>query len=505
MKKKTFSSTEAAYKLVGSNTALFDEFLCMLHDFTVMPFIKANGKVYKVVGFVKQPKKNYSVCDIRPSTIISFDPSSEIEEVPVSIILYCKTTFYFPPRLKHVYGDCGSGLSGPNIIWDRSNKFVSVIGKKGIVNHFPLELLCPHNKKQHICFRETVRIIGFMSFYNNKAIRSVVFPPSVEIISACSFYECTNIKSISFKGNSKLKRIEEQAFESTSISSINFPASLKRIEPQAFSHCRHLKEINFPEDSQLTTLKKSCFGSTQLRILAFPASVTFIGEQAFWNCSNLTSISFKKCLKLTKIGKSAFIYCSSLSTIEFPPNLKIIGDKAFMHCERIDSISFEGLPKLCEIGEYAFGSCSNLSTVIFPENSKIKFISDGCFSYTNIECIHIPTDIVSIGKKSFKKTKIVSLHIPSSVENIGECAFDSCENLMHVTFAEGSILKGIGEFCFAMTKIESIHFPQSFRVLGPGTFYECEKLKTVYLPKEVEYMNYDDIFKELQNVEIVYT
>jgi len=69
------------------------------------------------------------------------------------------------------------------------------------------------------------------------------------------------------------------------------------------------------------------------------------------------------------------------------------------------------------------------------------------------------------------QTEITSITIPSSVTTIGNRAFDMCESLTSVTFAEGSRLQTIGQGAFDnCTGITSITIPAGVTSMGESAF-----------------------------------
>ena len=88
-------------------------------------------------------------------------------------------------------------------------------------------------------------------------------------------------------------------------------------------------------------------------------SVTSIGEYAFMYCSSLTSINIPN--SVTSIGWSAFANCSSLTSITIPNSVTSIGSSAFNGCSSITSITIPN--SVTSIGYEAFSDCSSLTSV----------------------------------------------------------------------------------------------------------------------------------------------
>lgn len=204
---------------------------------------------------------------------ISFYKSTEI---PMSLIFFSKDKFVIPPTIKRVmYYTPREGEefedNRPIVTIDGENPFVSVVGKRNIMNHYPLEIVFHDLYQTRVFIKETSRIIGNLAFGGNIRIKSVAFPPSVEIIADQSFAGCTNLTQITFRGKSNLRIIGESAFCCTSIHHIDFPSSLEEIVSYAFFFCKKLSSVSFPEDSKLKRVGTQAFQVTNIQEIKFPS------------------------------------------------------------------------------------------------------------------------------------------------------------------------------------------------------------------------------------------
>ena len=77
---------------------------------------------------------------------------------------------------------------------------------------------------------------------------------------------------------------------------------------------------------------------------------------------------------------------------------------------------------------------------------------------------------------------MVSVTIPASVSSIGNKAFEKCEKLTSVTFAEGSKLSEIKEGTFLdCASLTSLEIPQGVQIVGVDAFRNCAELISVSL------------------------
>lgn len=384
------------YKVFNDRSALITKLDGYCYRIKVPSEISSpEGKRYKVIGF-----SNSFSFSLDFATIISFDESSEIEEIPTNFISLCKSKFYLPPRIKRVKCISSFYRDSLQILSTSDNRFVSAPRKKILINHYPLELVISMKKKSHLFIRETVRIIGKSIFENNNNIVSVVFPSSVEIIGRSSFLMCKSLRFIKFKGNSRLKVIGKYSFSSSSIERIDFPPSVEKIGCSAFGGCMKLRSISFPNDSKLRKIGNFAFGFSGIECIDMPASVTEIEMLAFKNCTSLRSVSFHEDSKLKKIACKTFAG-SSIEHIKIPSSVEKINDESF---ER----------------------CMHLRSVEFPEDSRLKTIGRSAFSISALESINIPASVELIEEKAFSDNKNLRTVIFQNKSNISirEGAFD---------------------------------------------------------------------------------
>lgn len=340
---------------------------------------------------------------------ISFDESSEIEEIKMSFILCSQLNFFLPPKIKRINFDLAKSGKLPIIHLSTNNRFISIRKDGSIMIHYPLELLNQFFSHSHLHIRETVRFVGNNSFFANNKITTVVFPSSVSYIGKFAFYGCSYLKKVRFKGKSSLEKIGISSFAETALSSFEFPPSVEVIKNGAFKYCRELFSFSFPLDSKLKIIDSEAFESSNITFIDFPTSVEHINDCAFCYCKRITSISFTEDSKLRIIGRYAFSDAIRLVSVLIPSSVE-------------------------EINSYAFNECSNLSSVMFAEGSKLKIIGESSFRRTKIESISFPSSLNLIGPYAFwscKKIRSINLESVHKLK-IEEYAFGSCCNLLFV-------------------------------------------------------------------------
>lgn len=108
---------------------------------------------------------------------------------------------------------------------------------------------------------------------------------------------------------------------------------------------------------------------------------------------------------------------------------------------------------------------------------------------------NIDYTVTAIGDSAFKsfspRSNVSSVFIPARVRSIGDSAFNRCNALTTVTFAEGSQLKSIERAAFygtehAYPKFKEIKIPDSVETIGNGAFNYCQNLERIALPSALQ-------------------
>ena len=185
-------------------------------------------------------------------------------------------------------------------------------------------------------------------------------------------------------------------------------------------------------------------------------TVTKIGDSAFER-ADITAIELPD--TITVIGDLAFNGCWSLKDINIPENVQVIGATALAARGLTGTLVY---PK-CRVGAAAFAT-SGYNTVYVPEG--VTELPDHIFTHTpSLETITLPSTLEKIGKLAIYDTSVKNLIIPEKAI-LEEDAFYGLIALEKLTLSEG------------MTRLER-------------NFRWCRNLKLVYLPKSLEYINYE--------------
>lgn len=222
---------------------------------------------------------------------------------------------------------------------------------------------------------QSLQSIGNDAFNGCRALcGSITLPETVETVGDYAFQNCPLLEEILFSGS--LARIGDYAFNGCSrLQSAYIPDNIEEIGRYAFSGCNSLAELFLPDG--LTSINDGCFKNCGITQLKFPSSLVSIGNSAF-NSSALEIVDLSGCLELKEIKDRAFIYCSSLKTVNLPASLERIGTEAFSDCKALAHISSPCVtPPVIEANANPFNNVDNTECLLSipTESFRDYFIS----------------------------------------------------------------------------------------------------------------------------------
>ncbi len=280
------------------------------------------------------------------------------------------------------------------------------------------------DKLDSVAIGNGVTSIGNYAFYICDSLTSITIPESVTNIGDHAFVGCyklievINKSSLNIKAGSSdygnvahyAKKVIKDESESNIIKQDDYIFYNDNGSYYLLGYIGTDTDLVLPDD--INGNSYSIYGwaflyCSSLTSINIPGSVTSIGDAAFYGCSSLTSITIPD--GVTSIGDAAFRNCSSLTSINIPDSVISIGNNAFINCSSLTSINIPDGVTL--IGNWAFFGCSSLTS------------------------INIPDSVTSIGDWAFMNcSSLSSINIPDSVTSIGEHAFSGCSSLTSVTF-----------------------------------------------------------------------
>ncbi len=390
-----------------------------------------------------------------------------------------------------------------------------------------------------------VETIGAHAFDSCYYAGEVTFPATLKTIGAKAFYcgsSYSKITAYRFAEGSQLEFIGANAFENGIFEAFTIPASVKTVSDAAFYNAKNLATLTFEDgDTPLVfgaTDKDSFSGvlyGTAVTGLSFPSRLVEIGKGA---CaySKVATVTFGENSKLTTIGASAFM-SAKIKNVTIPASVKNttvigIGNDAFSSCP-LESVTFAPGTEPLTIGEDAFSAsgvedAKAMTSVTLParlapftaaDGTVIPALANGrdvfnwqltSFAVESGSTVYAAVDGVLYNADKTElffcpKAKAGAVTIPATVRKIDAQAFNGCQSITSVTFADGSVCAEIGDQAFYWCKaITTLVIPDSVAKIGEEAFVNCQGLESLTLPAAMTTFDKDMIKNcvKLTNLEI---
>lgn len=351
-------------------------------------------------------------------------------------------------------------------------------------------------------------------YYAPTKIVEVDIPNTIKHIQPYVFYFASDLIKVNIGEDSILETIGDNAFYHTAIREIFIPKTVKSIGKEAFCDSYKLATIKFDSNSQLKQLGQDAFNNICCDELFIPSDL-----KDFQSCSKclMSKIIISENNRFFKllddkilIGKSKsdefdtiYFACRDIEAIIIPSTIKYISDFSLAYCYKLKSIEFSEDSQLIEIGKYSFRDAA-IEHISIPNH--VKIIDDYAFyRCENLNKIEISenSELKYIGKLAFCATSIEHIFIPKNITTIKESTFSSC-SLTDIEFHEDSQLTSIEKNSFDSSDIEKIEIPKSVTTIGQNCFKECEKLKEIIISKDSKLRSIEGEFEIDQNIQNIF-
>jgi hypothetical protein len=160
-----------------------------------------------------------------------------------------------------------------------------------------------------------IDIVDHKLIHNFSSSSSVIIPCDIEILDSSCFFWCKSLESVSFESNSRLTRIESQAFWYYSVQSIVIPRGVRLIDGSAFHNVK-LSSISIENGNERFVIRanllidivdhkliRNLSRSSSVRI---PCDLEILGSGCFSSCKSLLSVSFESNSRLRRIESKVF-------------------------------------------------------------------------------------------------------------------------------------------------------------------------------------------------------
>jgi predicted metal-binding protein len=225
--------------------------------------------------------------------------------------------------------------------------------------------------------------------FSYSSLQSFVIPRNVEFIDGSAFIDL-NLSLISIESGNDIFVIENDFLidivhhklirNFSESSEVEIGRNIEILASNCFSRCKSLSSITFESNSRLTRIESEAFSFSSLQSIVILQNVQFIDDFAFRSVT-LSSISVESGNEifviendfLIGIVHQKLIQCfSESSEIEIGRNIEILGSNCFSRCKSLSSVTFESNSRLTRIESEAF-SFSSLQSILIP--STILFIA----------------------------------------------------------------------------------------------------------------------------------
>ncbi len=403
----------------------------------------------------------------------------------------------------------------------------------------------PHHTVPAMINGKPVKIIASGAFHDRSEMLSIELPDSIEMIGDYAFSKCCNLTEIrlpkaliyigdhSFLGATKLERIiggelvthiGNSAFYKTKW--LDNQNGFAVIGTTLYRYNGNSRDVLLPKE--ITHIASYAFADTEIERIKAIQSIS-LGEGVFYRCKNLYEVNisideippycFYGCVKLKaiftveNIGKFALYNCRSLKTI----NAKKIGVCALAYARKLEELS--GINELCDgalyscnsleeldaktiekigrfalartglvgikfagncIGDFAFYQASKMNRVNIRHEASIgKSILFGCDS---VSTMTISGRYKLSSYFGGKMPKVTKLYVHGSV------ADDFCRNNPYLQELQVLHAEQFGGWSFYNNSaLKTVTFTE-VKTIGCWAFAYCDSIKSVTLPKTVDFI-----------------
>ncbi|MBQ8657603.1 MAG: leucine-rich repeat domain-containing protein [Clostridia bacterium] len=355
---------------------------------------------------------------------------------------------------------------------------------------------------------QTATDISEYAFYCAEGLSNISLPVGLSSVGNYAFANCESLTAIPVLDG--VTQIGSYAFSNCSaLRTATLPSSVTEIGESAFDGCSGLKELTVPFIGGTQDSNDSMdylFGYTASKSLekVTVTAETAVGYQAFKDFSGLKRVVLPE--GVHTIAEGAFENCYSLRTINLPSTLWLVSDNAFANCYTLFEIY--NLSELTlEYGSSDNGGVAlNALSVYESYDEKTNGLETEGFAFLKAKkddfwyltdrvgesgYWDMPDEFVTEGGETVsqydllpylfnERSDVESLYISSAVRSIGSYAFNYCENLTKVEYAEDGVVQTVHSATFyGCSALESAVLAGDIENIDEGAFYGCVALEEV--------------------------
>ena len=302
-------------------------------------------------------------------------------------------------------------------------------------------------------------------------VTSIKFPYSLEKAGERAFYSCAKLVTLS--GETCFKEMDKQAFSScTKLEKFEVGYNITMLDSAVFQGS-YIPQVKLSSARALKTIGKDAFNHCGLQTIDIPTAVTDIASSAFLYCTSLKSINM--------IGGSkryatidGVLYSADLDTIKFMP-------------PGYPAEKFEMLKETRHIGEFAFYGAP-VRYLTGADN--VESIGRRAFYASHLTRFELPAKIDSLPYECFANTWLTSVVVPDNVKAMDGGVFSTCKYLVSAKLPDGLEEVAPGTF-WACNALENVNVPASAKKIGYNSYAQCYGMKSIVIPDATEEIEYN--------------
>lgn len=320
-----------------------------------------------------------------------------------------------------------------------------------------------------VTFPEGLLAIETYSFANCTSLTTLNLPESIKIIHDQAFTGTTNLTSINIPNTANVvhDNFTGAFHNAVGLTSFDVPDNFNLLDKNMFEGATALTSVNFTANSKLQRVDDEAFKNTPaLTSLTLPNTVTSIGENAFegngWYEAQPEGLTYLQ--NQAGVDFAMYKYKGTIpegsGDIVIPEGVELIGDGAFLNQTNLTKITLPSTLK--HIAKNAFSGATNLQEVVINEGSVLETIENNAFDNTS---------------------SLLSFTLPDTVKTIKQRAFSGNSALETFTINKTSQLEYIEAYAFAgCSSLLEFHIPASIVRIDGWAFQGCTNV-TFYVPK----------------------
>jgi hypothetical protein len=205
-------------------------------------------------------------------------------------------------------------------------------------------------------------------------METITIPATCEVIGPICF--SGKCQSVLFEANSRLQRIEEEAFAWALLQTIVIPARVEYIGERCFWWCRDLRSVTFERGSRLKTLGSFAFSNNNIGTLELPAQCEFLDGSSLSGIKSVTVDAGNQFFMVdgpflvSRDGKRLVRYIGSGPAVVIKKEIEVIGSYCFCQCGFLKQVTIEPGSSLIKIEKHSFDE-TGVNELVIPMNAEV--------------------------------------------------------------------------------------------------------------------------------------